>query len=218
MHLIYLHGFATTPAYVQARDFAGRLAERGHSLHAPDLNVPDFDHLTLTAMLARTAEAVATLPDDDAPVGLIGASMGGAVALHFADRYRDAEARRVTHLMLLAPALDIVTLRRVEMGEDGLARWRETGSVDTYHWDYGETRPMHYGLFTDLLGYDSDATDVRLPTLIFHATHDEAVPYGQSVRYAKTRPWVDLRLVDSDHQMLDQTDVIFDAMVGFFGV
>lgn len=214
MHLVYLHGYATTPDYVQARDFADRLAARGHTLHAPDLNVPDFEHLTLTAMLARAAETVAALPDGD--VGLIGASMGGAVALHFADRYRDAEARRVTKLLLLAPALDLAEGMRLSAGEDGFAHWRASNARPVFHYAYGETRQMHFGLYEDLTRYDSHATDVHLPTLIFHGTSDEAVDYRRSVHYAESRPWVDLRLVDSDHQMLDQTDVIFAAMTGFF--
>lgn len=217
MHLVYLHGYATTPNYVQARDFAARLAQRGHALHTPDLNVPDFDHLTLTAMLAKTAEVIRALPPG--PAGLIGASMGGAAALHFADRYRGAEAGRVTRLMLLAPALALgAGFKAMAGGDDGLTVWRETDALDVYHYDYGETRQMHYGLYADLTQYDSETTDVRTPTLIFHGTHDEAVDYRQSVRYAEARPWVELRLVDSDHQMLDQTDAIFEAMTAFFGV
>ena len=35
MHLVYLHGFATTPDYVQARDFADRLARRGAAPASP---------------------------------------------------------------------------------------------------------------------------------------------------------------------------------------
>lgn len=216
MQLVYLHGYATTPNYVQVRDFTARLAQRGVTLHAPDLNVPDFEHLTLKAMLVRAAQTVAALPDG--PVGVIGNSMGGAAALHFVDRYRDAEAARVTKLMLLAPALDYVTLKQQELGEAGLAQWRDDGYTDAWHWDYGETRRQHYGLYTDMAQYDSFTTDVRIPTLIYHGTHDEAVPHTQSERYAATRPWVDLRLVDSDHQMLDQSDVIFAALTAFFGV
>ena len=216
MHLIYLHGYATSPDYVQARDFAGRLAQRGQTLHVPDLNLPDFEHLTLTAILARTAEVIRALPDG--PVGLIGASMGGAAALHFAERYRAAEADRVTRLLLLAPAFELARGFRQMLGDDGLARWQATGALDVFHYAYGETRRMHYGLYADLAQYDSDATDVRAPTLIFHGTRDDAVDYQQSTRYAATRPWVEVRLVDSDHQMLDQTDAIFEAMTAFFGV
>lgn len=217
MHLIYLHGYATTPDYVQARDFATRLAEHGQALHTPDLNVPDFNHLTLTAMLEKTADVVRALPPG--PVGLIGASMGGATALHFADRYRGAEADRITKLMLLAPALELAAgFRAMVGGDEGLARWRETDALEVFHYAYAETRPMHYGLYADLTQYDSAATDVRVPTLIFHGSHDEAVDYRQSVNYAATRPWVELRLLDSDHQMLDQTDTIFEAITTFFEV
>jgi pimeloyl-ACP methyl ester carboxylesterase len=56
-----------------------------------------------------------------------------------------------------------------------------------------------------------------VPTLIFHGTNDASVDASQSIRYAERRPHVDLRLVDSDHELLDQKETIWSAMRMFFG-
>lgn len=216
VNLVYLHGFASSPGSNKAQEFRRRLAERGVLLHIPDLNVPDFEHLTLTAMLARVAETVRALPPGS--VGLIGSSMGGLVALHFADRYRDREGARVEKLLLMAPAFDFMENRQRQLGDEGLARWRESGWLDVSHYGSETTRRVHYGLVEDIQGYDSYAVQVDVPVLIFHGTNDASVDYRQSVRFAESRPNVDLRLLNSDHQLLDQTDIIFEAMVAFFGV
>lgn len=213
-HYIYLHGFASSPQSNKAQVFAKRFAERGLTLHVPDLNVPNFEQLTLTAMLAKTAEVVGELGEGD--VHLMGSSMGGAVALHFADRYRDAEAARVRKLFLMAPAFDFAANRWRDLGADGIAQWRGTGGYEFFNYAVGGLKRVHYGLFEDLQRYDSFGIKLDMPIMIYHGEHDESVDAEQSRRFASTRPNVDLRVVDSDHQLLDQTDVMWDAVTTFF--
>jgi uncharacterized protein len=215
-HYFYLHGFASSPKSNKAQDFHRRFTALNRPLHIPDLNVPDFEHLTLTAMLAKVADEIRALPPDD--VCLMGSSMGGAVALHFSDRYRHAEASRVTKLFLMAPAFDFAANRWRDLGEDGIARWRETGAREFFNYAVGGAKLVHYGLFEDLQAYDSYGLELAQPMLIFHGRHDESVEVEQSIRFAQTRPNVDLRVVDSDHQLLDQTDVMWDAATRFFGL
>jgi uncharacterized protein len=183
-YLLYLHGFSSSPNSNKAQTFARRLAQRGIVLHIPDLNVPTFEQLTLTAMLARVAETIRALPPG--PVGLIGSSMGGLTAVHFADRYRHAEGARVEKLLLMAPAFDFMENRVRQLGEEGIARWRETGWLDVHHYGDGTLHRVHYGLVEDMLRYDSYALNLDIPTLIFHGTRDTSVDYQQSVRYAQT--------------------------------
>lgn len=213
-HLLYLHGFASSPGSHKANLFRERLSAYDVNYHIPDLNVPSFERLTLTAMLERVAQTVEALPEG--PVYLIGSSMGGLTALHFVDRHGAGVARRVERLMLLAPAFDFSANRRREMGDDWLAQWRAAGSLPYYHHAYGEERPVHVGLAEDILTYDSYATDVPLPTFIVHGQRDETVDPQQSVRYAEHRPHVTLHLVASDHQLLDQTDFIAGQIIAFF--
>jgi uncharacterized protein len=80
--VIYLHGFASSPASKKATLFRTPMEAHGVRYLVPDLNVPDFEHLTLTAMLERVAETIRDIPDDG-PLYLVGSSMGALVALHF---------------------------------------------------------------------------------------------------------------------------------------
>lgn len=215
-HYFYLHGFASSAMSNKAQDFSKRFATLGIPLHVPDLNVPSFEKLTLTAMLAKVAEEIRALPPED--VCLMGSSMGGAVALHFSDRYRHAEAAWVTKLFLMAPAFDFTANRWHDLGAEGITRWRETGAQGFFNYAAGGLKAVHYGLFEDLQGYDSYTLSLAQPMLIFHGRNDESVNVEQSIRFAETRTNVDLRVVDSDHQLLDQTDVMWSAARKFFGV
>jgi alpha-beta hydrolase superfamily lysophospholipase len=214
--VFYLHGYASSPDYSMAQFFVERAAERGLALRRPDLNVPDFEHLTMTAMLEKMAEEVRDCPPG--PVYLIGASLGGSVALHLADRNRAGEGPRVRKLLLIAPALDMARRWKARIGDKAVEQWCETGWLDTYHYAYEQATRLHYGFYEDVGRYDAFATDVRVPTLIFHGIDDEAVDYRLSVRYAETRPNVDLRLVEGDHQLLARSDEIWRAAVDFFQI
>lgn len=213
-HLIYLHGFASSPGATKAAMFREALAGLDVNVVVPDLNVPTFETLTLTAMLRRTANTVRELPPG--PVHLIGSSFGGLTAVHFMDRYRDAEASRVHRLVLLAPAFDFMENRIRDLGEDGLAHWREQGWLPVPHYAHdGQPLRLHYGLIDDVAGYDSFSVQVDVPTLIFHGLNDESVDYRQSQRYAAGRPNVELRLPESDHSLMDHMPVIIPALIDF---
>ncbi len=216
MNIIYLHGFASSPTSKKAAYFQERLAEAHVAAHIPNLNVPDFEHLTLTAILSRVAQAVDASPPG--PVGLIGSSLGGLAALHFVDRYRLNQGRRIEKLFLMAPALDFRENRLRQMGEDGLSQWQEQGWREFYNYAAQSPRRVHYGLYEDLLQYDSFALQIDQPTLIFHGVRDESVDFNQSVSFAEDRPNVELRLVDSNHELLDQLDVMWAAAKTFFGI
>jgi hypothetical protein len=214
--IIYCHGFASSPASTKATAFAQRLEARGVSVRIPDLNVPDFGHLTLTAMLECVAEEIRTCPPG--AIYLMGSSLGGAVALHFTDRYRAVEGARVEKLLLIAPGLDFAANRLRQLGEAGMARWKEAGWREVYHYGYKEQRCLHYMVHEDSLVYDSFGISLDLPIRIYHGTRDEIVDCEQSRRFAKNRPNVQLQLLDSDRELLDQVDVIWDGAVAFFGV
>jgi len=60
--VVYLHGFASSPASSKAAFVGRRLAAHGVPFHCPDLNQPDFSTLTASRMIERTASLIATLP------------------------------------------------------------------------------------------------------------------------------------------------------------
>jgi len=215
MHLIYLHGFASSPGSKKANYFKSKLQADDVSFHIPDLNVPDFEHLTLTTMLGKVADTIRSLSDDD--IVLIGSSMGGLTALHFCDRYKNVEADPVKHLILLAPALDFLA-NRERQDPAMMSTWRKQGHYPFFNYAHDTEMSVHYGLIEDIRQYDSYTTHVTIPTLIYHGKNDASVDYNQSVRYAESRDHVTLNILDSDHQLLDKTDLILDGIQAFVGL
>ncbi len=214
--VIYAHGFASSPGGAKADFFRDRLAERGIALRVPDLNVPDFEHLTLTAAIARLAEEIAACPAG--PVSLIGSSMGAAVSLHCLDRAPEAVSSRVEKAVFLAPALNLAVLWLHRLGGKGLTRWQSEGVLPVYHYGFAEERPLHFAFFGDLGQYNSYAVQTSVPILIFHGLHDESVDYEQSVRFAEGRPNADLRLIAGDHALIGQLGEIWPAIAEFLAV
>src|SRR5262249_23063193 len=161
-----------------------------------DFNAPEFATLTLTRMIEQVEGEIAAL--DAQPVALIGSSLGGVVALHVAARRPD----RVERLVLMAPALMFGKDGHAFLGPERVARWRETRTLDVFHYGYGGTRPLNYSSYEDSLQYDARTADVRQPTLIFQGMRDEAVPPAAVEAYAAAHPNVTLRLLDDDHQLI----------------
>lgn len=202
-HLIYLHGFASSPG--TKKGLYLKQAFPDVTVTIPDLNVPDFAHLTLTAMIEKAAETILSLPDGE--LVLIGSSMGGLVAVHTLDRKPEAAAR-VDKLVLLAPAFDFKSNREKQLSPEGLQAWKERGYLPVQHFADGKTHKLHYGLVEDIQQYDSYKVNLDLPTLIYHGRNDESVPHEQSIRFAQNRDNVTLHIVDSDHELIDQLEVI----------
>lgn len=215
MQIVYLHGFASSPLSKKAQFFKPHFESQGFGYHTPDLNEPSFEQLTLTAMLAKAAETLEALGDE--PICLIGSSMGGLTALHTYDRYRQTAAKHVQKMVLLAPAFDFMSNRQAQMGEGWQERWQTAGSWNFYNYAIQGESPVHYGLVEDMQQYHSYAVDLDLPTLIYHGKNDDVVDYQQSVKFAEKRPNVDLRLLDSDHQLLDKTEEMLAGIMAFLG-
>jgi uncharacterized protein len=224
-HLFYLHGFASSPGSTKAKFFERHLAPYGVTLHCPDLNAPDFETLTITRMVGQVERAILSLPA--APTVLIGSSLGALVALHIASRWskRCASADPgliaqypIDRLVLLAPALDFARSREHHLGGEGVARWRDAGTLPVYHYGEGRTRNVHYGLYEDALKYDAFASYLDFPILVFHGRRDEAVSPDAVEAFARSRPNVILRMLDDDHQLIGSLERIWKETATFVGL
>ena len=191
MRTIYLHGFASGPASKKASFFC----DRTHTLEIPDLAAGDFEHLTITGQLKVIEELAA-----GEPVSMMGSSLGGYLAALYASRH--AEVARV---VLMAPAFGFAR-RWSETPE--AADWRKTGFLDVYHYGEKRQRRLSYGLIEDGLRYP-EFPDFRQPALIFHGTHDDVVPAELSAEFAASHPNARLRLLDSDHELLNVLEAIW---------
>jgi hypothetical protein len=215
VHLFYLHGFASSAQSTKAAFLAQRLASLGLPLHVPDFNEPAFETLTTSRMVGQVRAAIAALPD--APVALIGSSLGAFVAWHVAAQAQAAGAP-VDRLVLLAPALDFGRRRMTGLTEADVLQWREEGSREFFHYGYGEPRCVHYALYEDARRYDSDAVQVDVPTLVIMGRRDEVVPPDGVEAFCATRPNTTLLMLDDEHQLAGHMDRIWTETAAFIGL
>jgi pimeloyl-ACP methyl ester carboxylesterase len=208
MRVFYLHGFASSAKSSKAIYLSGTFAARGIPFEAPDLNEPDFATLTVSRMVAQVVSAI----DAGAgPVVLIGSSLGAFVAVQVALQRPDA----VTQLVLLAPALDVGTNSMPGLDEDGLDRWKTSNALDVFHYAYGRMIPIHYELYADAGRHDSMNAALTMPVQVFQGRRDTSVDPDMVERWCRARPYVDLHLLDDDHQLLASLDSIWREMDRF---
>jgi pimeloyl-ACP methyl ester carboxylesterase len=213
MHILYLHGFASSAQSSKAAFFRTRLAQHHVPVLTPDFNAPDFSTLTVTRMLDQVGAVLDGIANDE-PVALVGSSLGGFVAVHTALRY----PRRIDRMVLLAPALDFGGNRMRSLGEKGIDEWRRTNTLEVFHHSFGRMMPVHFELYTDAARYDAFNAELTLPTLVFQGEHDDAVDPATVKVWCAARPNVRLRLLDDGHQLLDSLEQIWTETAAFFGL
>jgi pimeloyl-ACP methyl ester carboxylesterase len=217
-HVLYLHGFASSPASSKAAYFRRELAARGIGFSCPDFNLPAFETLTITRMLEQTAASVAAA--GPGPVALLGSSLGAFVAVHAAAGSHPSCAPvvdRIARLVLLAPALDFGGNRLRQLGEHGVDEWRQTGTLRVFHYADNLPRDIGFQLYEDAARYDAFTIELEQPTLVFQGTRDASVDPAMVERWARTQPRVDLHLVDDDHQLTASVERIWQELALFFG-
>jgi uncharacterized protein len=204
--ILYLHGFASGPQSSKGLFFRERFAALGVEVDLPDLSGCDFEHLTLTSQLGTIDRQVSAR----APAAVIGSSLGGYLAALYAARHPGA----FRAVVLLAPGFGFARRWPESLGAEQVRLWRERGWLEVYH--YGLKRSCRLGsqILEDGLRYE-DYPEVRDPTLVIHGTRDEVVDPRWSEEFARGRPNATLRLLDSDHQLLDALETIWSETEAF---
>ena len=216
IHYFYLHGFASSPESSKAEYLRGRLAPLGIPLHAPDFNEPDFSSLTVTRMLGQVKTAMAALTPG--PVGLIGSSLGGFLAIHVAASQTADPAHPIARVVLLAPAVDFASGRDGWLTAAELDHWRTTGWREVYHNVLGRAVPLHYGLYEDGRRFDAFAARFDTPALVFQGDQDAVVNPTSVKAWAEPRANVQLRVLPDDHRLQAHLDTIWAESATFFGI
>jgi uncharacterized protein len=204
---IYLHGFSSGPESTKAKYIKASFAQAGIELQVPDLNQNDFTHLTVSRQIDQVVDL---FPLAGTPVTLIGSSLGGWISAIIAQNHPQVE-----RLILLAPAFDFLTHWLPKIGEQQLNLWSQTRYLDIYHHAVKDLVPLHYDFLTDARKYPLAEITRDLPTLIIHGINDDVVPISASRDFATSHPWVDLLEWDSDHQLTDRNQQIWQEICRF---
>ena len=202
--VLYLHGFASSPASRKARFFAEKLEALGLTVEIPDLAEGDFEGLTLSKQLALIERL-----GRHEPAIVIGSSLGGYLAALYAARHQE-----VDRVILLAPALRFHALWTTEFGPDRLRLWKEKGSIPVFHYGTGRPQLIGYQLMEDAARFEPEP-QFSQPCLIFHGDSDPLVPVAQSVKFAAAHPNVRLIRLASGHELTDVLDKIWDESERF---
>ena len=212
-HVVYLHGFASSPESSKAVRFRRELEARGVGFSCPDFNEPAFETLTTTRMLGQVRQAVGQIKDG--PIALVGSSLGAFVSVHAAARDTTG---RIDRLILLAPALDFGSNRLRQLGPGGLDEWRRSGMLRVFHYGSGVERQVGFALYEDAAAYDAITLPTTLPTLVFQGDQDTSVDPAMVLQWTQGRPMVDLRMLADGHQLTDSLDLIWNESAPFLGL
>jgi uncharacterized protein len=207
MHVIYIHGFASSPQSSKAQFLAERFAARRVRFLCPDFNQPDFSTLTVSRMLGQLEKRIASLPPGD--VVLIGSSLGGFVAVEAGARQVSQARHPISRLVLLAPAVELEWERWSELGAGGIERWRQTGGVDVFH--HAENRPqrLNFEFYEDAQKYRPGARRMSQPVLIFQGQHDDSVSPAIVEAFALAQADSTLHLLEDGHQLKNSLEFIW---------
>jgi pimeloyl-ACP methyl ester carboxylesterase len=213
--VFYLHGFASSARSTKAGYFARQLERYGVTFRCPDFNEPDFASLTMTRMLDQLEhELNASRSPPQAPVTLMGSSLGGTLAILAAARFAD----RVDRVVLLAPAVMFARPGHHLLPPERVETWRHQGVLRFFHYAYNEERPLAFSFYEDSLKYDAFGTLFTQPALVFQGMRDASVDYRTVEQFAAGRSNVTLSLLDDDHQLAASLPRIWEDVAPFLGV
>jgi uncharacterized protein len=216
MHVLYLHGFASSPQSSKAQFLAERFAAHGVPFVCLDFNQPDFPTLTVSRMLQQLETRIAALPPGN--VVLIGSSLGGFVAVEAAARQVGQARHPISQLVLLAPAVELEWDRWSEVGPGGTDRWREAGDVEVFHYAQNKTEHLKFGFYEDAERYRPGSRHLSVPILIFQGLHDESVSPEVVERFALGQADATLHMLEDGHQLKSSLNFIWWETARFLGL
>jgi uncharacterized protein len=213
-HVLYLHGFASSPDAGKARAFGDWGTRRGLRIERLDLRVPSFEHQRFSAMKQAVRGAIDATGGARARAVLIGSSLGGLAACRVAE-----EDPRVSAVFLMAPAFRLAERWRLRMGERAWEAWQRNGYTEVDDHATRRRARVDWRFIEELAELDEAGDgwpDVRVPTSIVHGIRDEVVDVKLSRDWATGKRHVRLVEVDDGHELAHSVDRILQEASDFF--
>ncbi len=203
INFLYLHGFASSPLSRKAKFFEAAIREAGWKCHTPDLNLPTFEKLSISAQMESCLALASTFDDD--PLVLVGSSMGGLLAALLYERLPQTVA-----IILLAPGFGIAERWPALIGEEGMKEWETSGTRSFFHYRAGCELPLHFGFARELSNLKTDDFILEIPTLVFHGVDDQTVPVEYARKFARQNPtWASLVELNDGHELAESLERIW---------
>lgn len=207
---ILCHGFLSSKTSSTNKTLTRLLLDQGIATFCFDFfgqgqSEGPFDQLTVGLAVEQAQSAVDLMRARGyRHIGLMGSSFGGLVSILTASQRADLAC-----LALKCPVVDFAEELRLEFGDDGMARWKATGTIPNIMG--GPDRiTLHYAFYEDALRQIAyvPARSITAPTVIVQGDKDEHVPLHQSRRlYEALRIKKHLELLPgADHQFTKGTD------------
>lgn len=214
MNFLYLHGFASSPQSRKARFFKEKIEQNGWHCLVPDLNVPSFAALSLTAQIDLGLELINELDQlnelNDSPLVIVGSSMGGLLAALLEKELRQQRSpTKLQAIVLLAPGFGITKRWPQIIGDQGMRSWREAGFRPFFHYAANKELPLHFAFTKDLEQYKTDNFEIKIPTIVFHGIDDQTVPIEHARQFAQLNPAATLVELEDGHELANSLDLIW---------
>jgi pimeloyl-ACP methyl ester carboxylesterase len=213
MHIVYLHGFASSPQSGKARFFKSKFEERGISIDIPELDAGSFERLTVSGMLDVVDQLVAGRSCVPGSFVMMGSSLGGFIAALYAARH----PREVERMVLLAPALQFAKRWKARFGADELDEWKRQGWKSFYHYGRKRDERLGYSFVEDAMQFEGEP-EFPQRALILHGSADETVPVEMSRDYTASHANVILKELASGHELTDVTEDLWRETAAFLGI
>lgn len=182
--VVLCHGFLSNKNSSTNKSLARLLADRGIATYRFDFfgqgeSDGPFQRLTVSMAVEHANAALALMANRRyRRLALVGSSFGGLVSILVASRRSDLFA-----LALKCPVPDFPELLRFEFHDDGIERWKESGTIPDVTGG-PKPVPMDFAFYEDCLAHDAykAAAAITAPTLIVQGDCDEYTPVVAQAR------------------------------------
>lgn len=159
--ILYLHGFASSPAGRKVTLLREALEPEGYRVVAPDLNRPSFEGLDFEAIVAEALRAA----EAESPDVVVGSSLGALVALAAAK-----QGGLWAPLVLVAPALGF--------GSRWIEKLAPGDPVRFFHHGQGRELEIHRRFFEQMAANRVDEDSPPQRVVVIMGEEDESVPFA----------------------------------------